>query len=54
MIYGDFSQRMERTYTVYSPEVKLANGTTIFNHPDSPRGKYIKAKRLYKLRKQNN
>lgn len=55
MIYGDFSIRGNRAYTVYNNLSKgTNNGVTVSNHPDSMRSKYLKAKDRYKKRRQNN
>ena len=65
MIYGELSQRTERTYITIGHPITIdildKNGVKVkkkvianqtINHPESPRGKYLKAKRLYKLRKR--
>jgi hypothetical protein len=60
MIYGDISQRIERSYfTVGHTATALVNGKTVkyianqtLNNPESPRGKYLAAKRRYKATKR--
>lgn len=65
MIYNGLSQRVERTYITIGHPITVdtldKNGVKVkkrvianqtMNHPESLRGKYLQAKRLYKLRKR--
>jgi hypothetical protein len=67
IIYGDFSQRMKRSYIIIGHTVKrLITGkdgkpkqvsvvvNQPINHPEYPRGKYLIAKKLYKANRQHN
>jgi len=62
MIYGDLSLKMRRQYVTIGHQMStvvegkivkyISNETR--NAPESPRAKYLIAKKLYKKRRQNN